>query len=338
MLDENQIVQVKWSGTNKEWYISRGYVYTKQGDTINVKAKDLPSGSNIHINIVCDICGREFSRSMKHYNNRPDKSICICKDCRAIKRNMDNRVERAKKQFDVISNICSQRDYELFIDEFEFIDKFVNINTHIEFLCKKHGVQTMTIKEFLRSKRCHLCSREEQGNNMMHTSKYVKTVIESYNGNEWLNQDEYIGTTVKNLKIKCGLCGQIYVTSFNAYATDSVAQRKCFSCSCRESKGEVIIRNFLEDNHIVFEREKSFYDCRDIKPLPFDFYLPNYNLCVEFDGQHHFEDRGFGNYELTQKHDEIKNQYCKNNNIGLLRISYLDGNDIEKILTKQLNL
>lgn len=338
MFDENQLVQVKWTGSNKEWYVSKGYMYTKQGDAINVRAKDLPSGSNIHIKIVCDICGREFGRSMKHYNNRPDKTLCVCKNCKAIKRNMDNRVERAKKQYSVISKICSQRDYELIMDESEFIDRFVNIYTHIEFLCNKHGKQNMTIKEFLRSKRCHLCSREELGSNMKHTSEYIKSVIESYNGNEWLNSDEYIGAAVKNLKIKCGLCGQIYMTSFNAYTTDSVAQRKCFSCSCRESKGEVIIRKFLEDNHIAFEREKSFSDCRDTKPLPFDFYLPNYNLCIEFDGQHHFEDRGFGNLEITKKHDEIKNQYCQNNNINLLRIPYWDGNNIEKILSKQLNL
>ena len=99
-----------------------------------------------------------------------------------------------------------------------------------------------------------------------------------------------------------------------------------------------IIRKILEDNHIAFEREKSFSDCRDTKPLPFDFYLPNYNLCIEFDGQHHFEDRGFGNLEITKKHDEIKNQYCQNNNINLLRIPYWNGNDIEKIIYKQLNL
>lgn len=338
MFDENQIVQVKWGGTNKEWYTSKGYVYTKKGDTFDVKAKDLPKGSHVHVNITCDICGKDFSRSMKYFNNRPDKTVCVCRNCNMVKVNMDNRVERAKKQFDVISEICKQKNYKLLMNESEFIDNYINIDTRIEFLCEKHGIQNMTIKELLNCKRCHLCSREELGKSMMHTPEYIKSVIESYNGNKWLNPDEYIGTTVKNLKIRCGLCGQIYITSFNSYATDSVAQRKCFSCSCRESKGEIIIRNFLEDNHIVFEREKSFLDCRDVKPLPFDFYLPNYNLCIEFDGQHHFENRGFGNLETTKKHDEIKNKYCKDNGINLLRIPYWEGNDIEKIISKQLNL
>lgn len=338
LLDENQLVQVKWSGSNKEWYTSRGYVYTKQGDIFDVKAKDLPKGSNVRINVICDICGKEYGRSMKQYNNRPDKTICICKNCKAKKMNMDNRIRRAERQYEAILAICNQRDYGSLMSKSEFIDKFVNINTCIEFLCKKHGIQTMTIKEFLRAKRCHLCSWEELGNSRRHDTEYIKSVIESYNGNEWLNPDEYIGATVKNLKIKCGLCGQTYVTSFNSYATDSVAQRKCFSCSCRESKGEVIIRKFLEDNHIAFEREKSFFDCRDVKPLPFDFYLSEYNLLIEFDGQHHFENRGFGNLEKTQRHDRIKNEYCKLHNINLLRIPYWQGSQIENIISKQLNL
>lgn len=338
MLDENQMVQVKWSGSNKKWYVSKGYTYTKLGDIVNVEFKDLQKGSNAKIKVVCDICGKEYERSMKQYNNRPDKTICICKDCKAKKLNMDSRIERAEKQFNAIIEVCNQKDYELLMSKSEFIDKYVNIDTHIDFLCRKHGKQNLTIREFLRAKRCHLCSREELGNDRRHTSEYIKSVIESYNGNKWLNPEEYIGALVKNLKIKCGLCGQVYITSFNAYSTDSTSQRKCFSCSCRESKGEVIIRNFLEDNNIFFEREKLFNDCRDIKPLPFDFYLPNYNLCIEFDGQHHFENRGFGNLEVTKRHDEMKNQYCKEHNINLLRIPYWQGSKINEILFKQLNL
>ena len=94
----------------------------------------------------------------------------------------------------------------------------------------------------------------------------------------------------------------------------------------------------MELNKIEFIQEKRFVDCRDKKPLPFDFYLPQYNLIIEFDGRHHFEEKGRGNHEITVKHDEIKNQYCKDNDINLLRIPYWEGSNIENIISTQLNL
>ena len=75
-----------------------------------------------------------------------------------------------------------------------------------------------------------------------------------------------------------------------------------------------------------FESEKRFDDCRNVKPLPFDLYVPILNLCIEYDGRQHFEPiehwGGFDGLLLTQTNDFIKNQYCNDNNINLLRIRY----------------
>lgn len=64
----------------------------------------------------------------------------------------------------------------------------------------------------------------------------------------------------------------------------------------------------------------------DIRPLPFDFYLPEYNICIEYDGeQHNRSVKHFGGdkaFYTRIKHDNIKNEYCKNNGISLLRIPY----------------
>lgn len=334
MFDENQIVQARWNNTNRKWYESKGYVYTKRYEYFDVKAKDLPYNSKVYVKVTCDLCGKELDCSMMNYNNRIDKDFYTCKKCTRKKVQLDNRAERAKKQFGKIREICKENDYELLTDESEYH----NVNTRITFRCKNHGCCTVKIKDFLASKRCAKCSREEMGIRKMHTPEYIRSVIEGYNGNVWLNPDGYTYTTDRNLKIKCGLCGQVFTTSFNSYSTEAVGQRKCFSCSYRESKGETCIRKFLEDNNIDYEKEKTFDDCRDTLPLPFDFYIPKNNLLIEFDGQHHFEDRGFGDFETTKKHDAIKNQYCKDNDIRLLRIPYWDGSKVEKILTKELNL
>ena len=111
---------------------------------------------------------------------------------------------------------------------------------------------------------------------------------------------------------------------------------------CRSSKGETTIQNWLIKNEIEFEEQKRFNGCKNIKPLPFDFYIPLYNLCIEFDGKQHFIPTNFKSnstkeeklkyFELVQMRDNIKTDYCKNNNINLLRIKYTE--NIEEKLTK----
>ena len=109
---------------------------------------------------------------------------------------------------------------------------------------------------------------------------------------------------------------------------------------CKSSKGEILVRNWLIKNKIEFDEQKRFDDCRNKNPLPFDFYAPKYNLCIEYDGEQHFIPFGFNskmtdeekleNLERLQFHDKIKNDYCENNNINLLRIRY-DENVEEKL-------
>lgn len=88
---------------------------------------------------------------------------------------------------------------------------------------------------------------------------------------------------------------------------------------------------------INFIFQKSFEDLFNPitnKKLFFDFYLPDYNICIEYDGQQHFNPICFGGkkykdlsiktFENTIKRDSIKNIFCEKNNIKLLRISYKD--------------
>lgn len=87
------------------------------------------------------------------------------------------------------------------------------------------------------------------------------------------------------------------------------------------SKGNQKIKKILYEANIPFEIEKSFDTCRDQLPLPFDFYINNQYL-IEYDGSQHYDPNSFFNYEYTHHHDQIKSQWCKNNNIPLIRIPY----------------
>jgi len=110
---------------------------------------------------------------------------------------------------------------------------------------------------------------------------------------------------------------------------------------CKISNGERTIINLLDKYNIDYKHEYKFNDCISNKnyKLRFDFYLPLYNLCIEFDGKQHFEVCNlFGqeSYDNIQINDKIKNDYCINKSIKLLRIKY-DNKDIELTILNKLN-
>ena len=102
-----------------------------------------------------------------------------------------------------------------------------------------------------------------------------------------------------------------------------------FCRTCLRTWQNRVFLNFNFKMPIIIS-EKYFSGC--INPntngrLRFDFYLPDYNLCIEFDGKQHFET---GKWAWTKEikvediryMDDLKNQFCKDNNINLLRLPY----------------
>jgi len=122
--------------------------------------------------------------------------------------------------------------------------------------------------------------------------------------------------------------------------SNSVARRK----KRQRSFGEYYISQFLDYNKINYNREKTFPNCVNSKnnKLRFDFFLTDYNILIEFQGKHHYKpvnkyNRAKTVHKKTVLHDHIKRQYCKNNNIILIEINYLDINNIFDILIEELD-
>ena len=112
---------------------------------------------------------------------------------------------------------------------------------------------------------------------------------------------------------------------------------------CKESKGERKCRLFFERNDIDFIQQKSFEGLVGLNNglLRYDFYLPSYNLLIEYQGE--FHDGKSNNfvksfYNRQHEHDIRKRAYAKENNIDLLEIWYWDFKNIEEILSKELGL
>jgi hypothetical protein len=118
-----------------------------------------------------------------------------------------------------------------------------------------------------------------------------------------------------------------------------------------KSKGEACIAQALRDLHLEYEVQKTFPDLKNLRPLRFDFYVPELQLLVEHDGEQHFRPvewmGGEDAYAKLVRRDLLKNGYCAAHaQLSLLRIGYWQQNEaksrildaVTAICTRQLRL
>ena len=326
MFNENQDVKTKWTNKNRDRYKQYGYEYTGINTVLYVKAGELLPTSREKVIAVCDYCGKEYS-CYYCVIIRDKYNIQCCKECAPIKANNLRKEKYANRYIIKAKTICDEKGYTLLSDKTDYN----GVNGYLEFICPKHGIQKMSLCNLIKGHECRMCSYDKRKESRKYPREKLESIIRA-DGNILLNANEYESVFSNNLNIQCS-CGEIFTVSLKNYIERN--QRRCKLCSNKESVAELRIRRYLEINNIQYEQEKRFKDCRDKRELPFDFYLPEYNTCIEFDGQHHYKNI-FTNCSLVQKHDSIKNRYCENHNIKLLRIPYFKGNNIEEIIDKYL--
>lgn len=105
-------------------------------------------------------------------------------------------------------------------------------------------------------------------------------------------------------------CGNSFITTAHR-----LKQGNTQSCGCLISKGENKIREILTNLNITFIQQSSFEDLKDIKELKFDFYLPQQNIVIEYQGQQHYKIipkwGGEAAFEDRLKKDNMKRNYCQ---------------------------
>lgn len=214
----------------------------------------------------------------------------------------------------------------------KLIGKYKNANTKVMHCCKICGHQWKAYpNNLLSGKGCKKCA-DKLGGELR--KKSHDTYVQQVN---IINKDiDIIGSYIDArtpIKHKCKLCGH----EWDAIPDNILRGHGCGMCL--ESNGEKQIRKYLILNFVNFTFQHTFADCKNKKVLPFDFYLPDYNVCIEYDGIQHFEPIEFFGGEQKfaeqQYNDNIKTQYCIDNNITLLRIKY--NQDIEMELNKFFN-
>ncbi|AHJ87074.1 hypothetical protein BCP8-2_036 [Bacillus phage BCP8-2] len=172
-----------------------------------------------------------------------------------------------------------------------------------------------TPHSFLQGKGCPECF----GNKTKTTEEFSKEVDELTDG-EFSLMTDYVNNRT-HVTIKHIECGKEYPVT----PKDFLRGNRC--PFCKQSKGERLVRRILDEANVEYTIQKSYNDLKsNYQKLPFDFFLPEHNLLIEYDGEQHFKEvqffGGAKKLESQTRRDTLKNEYAKRNNIRLLRIPY----------------
>jgi len=267
--------------------------------------------TNTKVIIICPIHDKFEQSPQNHINGHGCPKCALELKSKKLSKN----IEDVKKEFNITHN--NKYDYSLMI--------YKNNKSKINVICPTHGIFKITPSHHLNGVGCSKCS-----NNYSYTNdEFIKKSNIIHNFEYDYSLVEYKNSYTK-IKIICKKHGEFSQTPH--HHSNGVGCPKCNS-----SKGEKKIRHYLKDNKIKIEEQKRFKNCRYKRPLPFDFYLPEYNCCIEFDGEQHFRPSfGKENFIKTKRNDNIKNIFCKENGLTLLRITYKEIDEINEKLKSKL--
>lgn len=244
------------------------------------------------IKIICDIHGTFEQNIHNHFNIGNN-----CPEC-------SNR--KKIKITEIVENIIKKKNIEIL--------KFNGYRKMSIFICKIHGEFKSGI-ETTKRHGCPKCAKENK--NLKEKNKFIEKSSTIWH--ELIKFDyktmEYNGTG-KKMRLFSKETGWIKQLPCN----------HLLGFIPKSSTGELIIENLLKSKGIKYIKEKKFEKCINIRQLRFDFYLPDKNICIEFNGIQHYKPislfGGEKTYLYQMKNDNIKKEFCEKNGIQLLVIPY----------------
>jgi hypothetical protein len=298
-----------YSKVNYINYKSKCEMYCSKLDKNNIEHGTFfqSFGKHIFCKQGCPKCGREKMEDGRRYSQQQFIDIVT---------------KVHKGYYDYSKSIYTGRKYNVIITCPEHGDFNQQAGHHMKGgICPKHAAI--------------ICSK---ANPPLTTEIFIERSIKFHGKAFDYSLSKYINSHIK-VKIKCNKCNNI----FEQLPFSHMAGNGCNIC--RSSKGELKIRKYLTEKNIQFKQEHKFIDCisKNKGLSRFDFYLPEYNLCIEYDGDQHID----GKYVWSSRNaddilddiherDLIKNDYCTNKGIKLLRIYLWDYDNIEKLIDDAL--
>ena len=233
------------------------------------------------------------------------------------------------------------RSKEIYGDRYDYSlvtkDTFVDSHTDIEIICQKHGKYKQTPSDHLSGRGCYWCGKESMAQKQALTRDDVVRRCNEIFDNKY---DYSLFTEYHSKKdiiqVICPKHGAWPVSVSNHLYRHSGCP------SCKRSFGEERIAKFLDENHIEYTEQYRIKNesllCINMYMM-IDFFLPKYNIAIEYNGIQHYEENPLfdtRNLEQQQWRDEAVRSYCKNHGIKLIEIPYTKYDNIENLLKKNL--
>lgn len=285
-------------------------------------------GINVPIEVKHTVCDHTYSPTPSNLLN--DRSHCPY--CSAL-------ILRSKESLGLnkVKSIINKNSH----GTIEVLSKqYNNLKEPIRVKCKKCGNIWETLAGNLVNGKsgCPNCANIATGNRSRLTISQVKSKIIKVTNNEYV----FVGNKYKNsnlpIKVKHKKCGTIFEVTLNHFLS---SRSRCPKCGA--SNGEKQVQDYLDSYKVNYKYGYIIPDLVYKKNLHFDFWLPQYKLAIEYDGQQHFYPVQFGGmseeqanqeYKDGRLRDSMKDVYCKENNIKLIRIKY--DQDVDTVLNKGL--
>ena len=288
------------------------------------------------------IHGDKYDYSKVEYKNQKIKVTLICSEhgefnvvpnyhlidrvgCTKCSKNI------IKEKASYTSNEFIQKAYKIHGKKYDYsLADYKDYISSISIICPIHGIFSQSLFDHIRTSGCKKCGYEQGGKSIRVTQEEFLNRSKKIHGDKYDYSLAKYTKSEEKVKIICNKHGV-----FEQVAISHLTGRGC--PKCKYSKGEIAILFFLEKHNINYETQKIFTNCKNVNNLKFDFYLPKYNTCIEFDGCLHRrpwsnKQKDLDMFEVVKKRDEIKTNYCIKNEIELIRINSID--DIEGVLNK----
>lgn len=224
---------------------------------------------------------------------------------------------------------------------------FTTTKNDIRIFCEKHGWFTQNAgRHAYIGQGCEDCGNDRIAISRGRTTEDFIRMSKEVHGDTYdyslLKTDPETGNLIYEDKDKIRLICQDHGPFLTITNNHIHLEQGCPACEA--TKGEVKVRKFLEEREIPFIFQWVDHDCVDTSRLRFDFYLPESRTVIEYDGEQHFRPVRFHNdltdeeielkFQNTVKKDEIKNQWCHEKGIKMIRIPFTA--DVEAVLIQEL--
>ena len=308
-----------------KWNIKLMYKYCKDNNI------DLPLINQKYINTkhkykyICDSHG-VYEQSWDNH-----KSGHSCPECKK------ERLSNLKFKYTTKSYKKLLIDKHLMITP---IDNYKNYNTKIKHECLRCGYIFKAVPNniLVNKSGCPRCN-----NKLGLLNLFVFHICNILNLDMPLELHKYY-KLAHRYSYKCKVCNFVYCSTLNDHFRKDNKRVSCPNCSIfNTSKGEKYICNYLDNHSIKYESQKKFSDLKDKTYLSYDFYLPDYNILIEYQGEQHYKAfdyfGGKEKFKKQQKHDKLKRNYAEKHGYKLLELKYtLDTQDlVNKFLYRNID-